>query len=490
MNDRQPTILLLTPPYHCGVVEVAGRWAPLNLLFIATAARKAGCRVELFDAMSLFVGDDEIERKVREVKPDFVGIGTITATLPAALETADRVKKASPGTRVIFGGVHPTFMAEEVLRKSAGAVDFVISGEGEVTVEHLLRALTAGSDPGGIHGLAYLDDDGELIETPSRPFLHDLEIYPAAFDLVDWEVYKYFVIPNSRLGAVSTSRGCDHTCTFCSQQVFWRRQRRDRRPEPVVAEIERLYREYGVNVILISDEYPTGDAARWEEILDRLNALNLPLHLLMETRAEDIVRDEAILTKYRQAGIIHIYVGLEATDQPTLDLINKDLTTDVSKAALRLIREHGMLSETSFVLGFPHETEETVAETLRLAKHFDPDMAHFLCITPWPYAELWNELKDRVRVHDYAKYNLIDPIVEPEAMTLRQLDQAIIRCYRDFYMGKMTDFMNYPDEFRRRYMLSSMKLIMKSSFLVEKIGRLAMPPGMSKMMAALGKGSE
>ena len=141
------------------------------------------------------------------------------------------------------------------------------------------------------------------------------------------------------------------------------------------------------------------------------------------------------------------------------------------------------------ILGFPHETEETVAETLRLAKHFDPDMAHFLCITPWPYAELWDEMKDRVRVHDYAKYNLIDPIVEPEAMNLRDLDSAIVRCYRDFYMGKMKDFMSYPDEFRRRYMLSSMKLIMKSSFLVEKIGRLAMPPGMSKMMAAMGKKS-
>ncbi len=254
-----------------------------------------------------------------------------------------------------------------------------------------------------------------------------------------------------------------------------------------MAEIEHLYRKYGVNVILISDEYPTGDAARWEEILDRLIALDLPLYLLMETRAEDIVRDEAILPKYRKAGIVHIYVGLEATDQETLDLINKELTTDISKEALRLIRKHGMMSETSFVLGFPHETQETVAETLRLAKEFDPDMAHFLCITPWPYAELWDEMKDRVRVHDYAKYNLIEPIVEPEAMTLREIDSAIVRCYRDFYMGKMTDFMNYPDEFRRRYMLSSMKLIMKSSFLVEKIGRLAMPPGMSKMMAAMGK---
>jgi anaerobic magnesium-protoporphyrin IX monomethyl ester cyclase len=78
-------------------------------------------------------------------------------------------------------------------------------------------------------------------------------------------------------------------------------------------------------------------------------------------------------------------------------------------------------------------------------------------------------------------------VVEPFAMTIKDLDAAIVRCYRDFYMGKMGDFMSYPDEFRRRYMMSSMKLIMKSSFLVEKIGRLAMPPAMMEKLK-LGTG--
>ena len=69
-------------------------------------------------------------------------------------------------------------------------------------------------------------------------------------------------------------------------------------------------------------------------------------------------------------------------------------------------------------------------------------------------------------------------------MTLREIDEAMMRCYPDFYMGKMTSFYDYPDAFRRQYMLSSMKLIMKSSFIVEKLGRLGMPAAMWKVLAS------
>jgi anaerobic magnesium-protoporphyrin IX monomethyl ester cyclase len=293
------------------------------------------------------------------------------------------------------------------------------------------------------------------------------------------------VIPPGHLGAIATSRGCNFTCTFCSQQPLWARSSRARSPETVVEELRRLHDDHGVNVVLFTDEYPTLDAARWEEVLDRIICLKREVYLLMETRAADIVRDRAILHKYREAGIVHVYVGLEATDQHTLDRIDKNASVEEGQESLRLIRDHGMLSETSFVLGFPEETEESVARTLQMARRFDPDMAHFLAITPWPYSALYEEVKDRIAITDYSRYNLIEPIIEPEAMSLREIDEAIIRCYRDFYMPKMAAFRRFPDEFRRHYMLASMKLIMKSSFIVNKLGRLGMPAAMQKILASM-----
>ncbi len=196
----------------------------------------------------------------------------------------------------------------------------------------------------------------------------------------------------------------------------------------------------------------------------------------METRAGDIIRDRDILHKYKKAGIIHIYVGTEATEQTSLDYIKKDLSIEESREALRLLREYGIITETSMILGFPDETMDSIERTLRLAIDFNPDFAHFLAIAPWPYADIYEELKDYIEVYDYRKYNLIDPVIRPKNMTIDDIDKAIVDCYRAFYMNKYAEIMEDGDEFKKDYMLTSMKLMMSNSFIKKKIGQLGSMP--------------
>ncbi len=475
-------ILFITPPFHAGVVEVAGKWVPLYLVYLAGAARAAGYEAEIYDAMTKNASYAEIEKKIRQSMPDFVAVSVITCTAPDAIKVIELAKRINPEVKTILGGVHASFMYEEMFG-STEALDYVVRGEGEQTIVELMDAVTNANALSSVSGIAYRHN-GAVRATEPRPFMENLDGLPMAWDLLDWSDYHYFIIPGSRLGAVSTSRGCDKECTFCSQQKFWHRKWRGRSPNDIVREMLELKERFGVNVVLFTDDYPTPDRQRWEGLLDLIIEKRLGQYILMETRAKDIIRDEDILHKYKKAGIVHIYVGTEATEQKSLDYIKKDLSIEESKKALALLRGHGIITETSMILGLPDETEESIARTLELALEFNPDFAHFLAIAPWPYADIYNDLQDYIVERDYRKYNLIDPVIKPRAMTLADLDRAIVDCYRAFYMHRYAEMaLEEKDEFKKKYMMTSMKLMMSNSFIKKKIVAVGeMPAEVKKIL--------
>ncbi|GFE62164.1 B12-binding domain-containing radical SAM protein [Geobacter sp. AOG2] len=450
------------------MAEVIGRWIPLNFVYLAGVARQAGLVAEIYDAAAKEHGYPEMGAYLRENGAEYVATTAITATINDAIKTLELVKDIDPNSVTILGGVHPTFMYDEVFAASP-AVDYIVIGEGEATLRHLLSVLEEGGNPATVPGIAFRQN-GAVIRTATRAFIDDLDDLPVAWDLLEWKEYTYFVIPNSRLGAISTSRGCDQDNGFGSQQRFWEKSWRARDPRSVVAEMEYLYKTYQVNVLLITDEHPTRDRERWETLLDLLIARELPLHLLLETRASDIIRDREIIWKYRKAGIIHIFVGFEAASQSPLDAVGRETGIAVVKQALALIHEQGIVSDVSFVLGFPEETPDSIKKTMQLVQQCNPDNANFLALTPWPYADRYEEVKPYIRQWDYSKYNLVDPVVEPRNMNLLQVDVALADCYRRFYMGKILDVMTMKDDFKRGYLLRATKLFMSSAFVIRKLG--------------------
>ncbi|MCL5960371.1 MAG: radical SAM protein, partial [Chloroflexi bacterium] len=319
-----------------------------------------------------------------------------------------------------------------------------------------------------VRGLAYLDGE-DVVVTGARPFVPDLDSLSPAWDLVDWSDYTLFPLEGSRLAIVNSSRGCPHNCAFCSQQKFWERGWRARPPESFVNELEYLADKFGIDVVMLSDEYPTPDRHRWERILDLLIERDLGIHLLLETRVTDIIRDAEIMWKYRKAGVLHVYVGVEATGQERLDVFRKGIECDQSREAIKLLNQAGIVTECSFVLGLPHETPETIAETLELAKLYDPDLPQFLMIAPWPYSDMFDDLKEHIVTRDYSKYNFVEPVVKPRNMTTEELQAAVVNCYRGFYSAKVKDYFDISDTFKRDYLLTALREMMKNSFLAKYI---------------------
>ncbi|MFZ5626839.1 MAG: cobalamin-dependent protein [Bacillota bacterium] len=463
-------VVLLTPPYHAGVIEITGTWPPLNLVYLAGALRNKGIQVEIYDAMSLNHSVAEIQARLAQVRPQIVGITATTASAPAAIATLKAVREVLPTALLVMGGIHATFCWEEILSSSPW-IDVIIRGEGEETLPELIWARQTGRSFQSVRGIAYREQ-GEPCATEPRPLIENLDTLAPAWDLLDWELYRYR-ITDSRLAIVSGSRGCDQECRFCSQHHFWRKQYRERSPESLVKEILELRDRFGVEMVLFADEYTTKNRERWEKFLDLLLEAQPGVMLTMETRAPDIVRDQDILWKYRAAGFIHVYIGVESANQATLDALQKNIKAEEAETAIRLLNEQGILTECSFLLGHWEETPQSIEETLQQALRYNPDLAHFLFLTPWPYADLWQEVAERVEEWDFSKYDLVHPIMPSRAMSREELREAMVRCFSVFYREKMHQYRQQrANDFKKKYMQKSMEVLFNNSFLTEILAGL------------------
>ena len=460
-------VMLITPPYHSGVVESAGVWLNVGFVYIAGSLRSAGYNPFIYDAMSQWHGYEEIGKGITDFKPDVVATTAFTAEIVDALRVLKLAKDINPAIVTVIGNVHPTFCYEEILREHHTYVDFIVRGEGEETMVELLNAVFANGDLSKVKSIVYRDNGG-IVVTPPREFIKDLDMLPMAWDLIDWPIYTYKPMDDSVLAIVSSSRGCTQQCSFCSQQLFWQRQWRGRSAENFVNELEYLRDLYGVNVVMISDETPTLSRKRWERILDLKIERGLDTKLLLETRVDDILRDEDIMWKYKKANVDHIYVGVESTSQITLDIFKKNIKAEESKRALDIINEYDIVSETSFVLGMPDDTKESIRNSVELAKYYAPDLAFFLAIAPWPYSDIYPELKPYIEVWDYSKYNLVEPVVKPKEMTLEELRNELGRASRDFYMHKLLT-LDEMSSSKREFMIKVIELIAIDSYLAKSM---------------------
>ncbi|QSV44248.1 B12-binding domain-containing radical SAM protein [Geobacter benzoatilyticus] len=483
-------IALITPPYHSGVVESAGTWLNVGFVYIAGALRAAGYEVDYYDAMSLWHKWPDIQKRIEAFRPDMIATTAYTASIVDAVKLLRFAKSINPRIVTALGNVHAAFCYDEILTHDHDAVDYIVRGEGEETLPMLCHCLNAGDDPKKVLGIAYWRDGGVVV-TPKAPYIHDLDSLPTAWDLVEWPIYTYRAKKNARLAIVSSSRGCKSQCSFCSQQLFWSQSWRARSAENFVAELEMLHNVHGVQVAMLSDELPTFDRERWVRILDLMQEREVPVKLLMETRVDDILRDADIMDKYREGGVEHIYVGVEAGSQETLDLFKKDTKVDQSKAAIDLINGADIVSETSFVLGMPDDTPESIEQTIELAKHYNPDMAFFLAIAPWPYAELYPELEPYVGTKDYRKYNLVEPVIKPKHMTMEELERHLGRASQKFFMHKFQNLENLS-AWKQEFMLSVLDLLINHSYLAGQMKAMLkegkeMPAEVKALLKTVGK---
>jgi radical SAM superfamily enzyme YgiQ (UPF0313 family) len=415
---------------------------PITLAYLVAALESADIDVEVYDD-SLAAGDEaELERCLKRVCPDVVGLSLVTATMAGTPRIVESIRKHVPGARIVAGNLHAEVFKDALLRQ--GMVDVVVIGEGEITFVELVRALERGSPSlDGIQGLSFLEG-GRVVTTPPRPRIADLDSLPFPawhkFPMERYRILSFARVKDPGI-LILGSRGCPFNCSYCSLRVMGN-VRRKRSAVNIADECEHVYEKFGIlQPSFVDPIFPLGKKEGLDYAAELIRrGLHKRQVWITETRT-DLV-DLELLQALRESGLRRLMFGFEAGDAEELDTLHKGASLDHAIKAVEMCRKAGIETVGFFMLGVPGASRESMQRNIQFAKTLDLDFAKYTVFTPYPGTPLYEQLLSERKLlapEDWKRYttypcNDVPPVYVPDGFTAQEIIALQARAHLSFYL--------------------------------------------------------
>jgi len=407
----QPNVFLRKDEIKAGVTEeyrrygiYKKRWGrltnrkielpPLGLCYLASYLLQNGHSVHILDAHTLELNLAETVEECYKFQPDLIGISFYTTNRNEVYFLARRLKERSD-CPLVLGGPDPSIEPLEVVKQFPFA-DFVMGGECELGLVQLANALEGKLPLSQVSGLHYRQN-GEIISNPPVDRIEDINqvLFPARHlldDLYEQDFYFTTLRGRERVDEIITSRGCPYRCNYCFEGVAYYKWRN---PENVMQELRQL-KEREVQAVEIMDSNFALNKKRAGQLFDMI--IEEKLDMKFRVRSVTNVVDEELWKKMKRAGVYAVSFGMEAGNEKMMKAMNKTFTSvEKNERACRITKKVGMKCLTTFLLGCPGETPETIEETKRFVKRIKPDTVNFNLLYPLPGTEQFIKNKDVIQ---------------------------------------------------------------------------------------------
>ncbi len=364
--------------------------------YMAAILRQAGHEVNFYEA----------EPKDEEI----VILASSIVGYDEELEFVRKIRK--PGRKIGFINAFATAKPEIFLEEA----DFVIKGEPEAVIQKLAKG------------------EIELKGAIDSPLIYDLESLP----FPDWDGFPvsrygyYPVLKKTPTLSILTSRGCSFDCSYCPYMVTQTDKWRRRSAKNVVDEMEYLVRKYGVRSLVFRDIMYTQSKQRSLQISEEIIRRGLKVEWSCETRA-DCLEEESLKLLHR-SGLRAIHLGIESPEDeiviksgrlPIKESQQEKVVRDAEKIGIHII--------AFYILGFIHDTPQSMEKTIAYAKHLNTPLAQFDVMTPYPGTKFFDQIKDRIVDTDWKKYTTHYPVVRLDHVSPKQVLSFKNKAYRDYY---------------------------------------------------------
>lgn len=356
---------------------------PLGLLSIGSFLKNAGHEVMLYDRC---VDKTKLQTILDSFKPEIIGISVMSSR---GLKDAIKISKNSKknGLTVVWGGQLPSMQTELVLAENY--VDMVSVGEGEEMWKDLLECIEKNKSYTDIKGLAYKINN-RIIINPCRDF-SDLSCMPISdFNLIDVPVYMQPYLGCQKMMYIYSSKGCMCRCAFCSNVNFHKSTHRKRPTDYVIKEIKYLYENHGLDGVYFSDELWCVDKSEVKEFCSKIKENNINIRFGLQLRIGVLSEDDYRLLY--EVGCRWIFFGIESGSEYMQQTIHKNLDLNRIKPTIEILKNIGITTICSFIIGFPDETEQQLRDTVELINSINADLTPIYHFTPLPGTELFDKV--------------------------------------------------------------------------------------------------
>jgi len=270
--------------------------------------------------------DENISTVDFDIEVDFVGITGKINQRGRMIRLAQEFRKR--GKVVIFGGPYAS-LSPERLRPYC---DILVRGEIESIANELFADLK-----NGCWKQEYVGDKPDLSQAP----------VPA------WNLY-----PNHRamVGTIQTSRGCPFECEFCDVIQYLGRKQRHKKPPQVLAELDVLY-QHGYRTVFLADDNFTAHRSRAKELLEALKHWNQSRQGrkvdFVTQLSIDISKDGEMLDLCAEAGLTHVFIGIETPNEASLKETKKRQNLGMNLAGqIQQFIDRGIVVTAGMIVGF------------------------------------------------------------------------------------------------------------------------------------------
>ena len=412
-------VLLINPYYPISETPSP----PLGLAYLGAALEHAGVEVKILDYVVYPYRRDTLESVLKEFRPQVAGATAVSMTFDHARQVLSDVKAIDPDILTVMGGPHVSFCAQETL-EAFTELDVVVIGEGEETLVELSRAVKCATSFDTVNGVAYRAGS-KIMTSAARNPIKDLDALPLpARHLISLGRYRALGMPVS----MTTSRGCPYKCIFCVGRKMGGAKVRYHSAVRVASELQYLA-NLKFHQINIADDLFTANQNHCLAVCEEILRRKLEINWTSFARVDTI--SETLLSRMKAAGCTAVSFGIESANPAILNTIQKGITLEQVRNAIRLCRKVGISPYASFILGLPGETPQTIKETAEFAENLQQEgLAYgFHILAPFPGTEVRKQsdrLGIRILTDDWSRYDANRAVIETASVNHRMLDAVVV----------------------------------------------------------------